>query len=115
MILKNKRAGRLFFTTDIAEAVKKSEVVFIAVHTPTKENGETNLRYVEDVSKEVAKAMDKYKVVVSKSTMPVNTGQKIKEIITKFCPKGLTFDIVSNPEFLKEGSAIKDFLKQIEL
>ena len=111
MILKNKRAGRLFFTTDIAEAVKKSEVVFIAVHTPTKENGETNLRYVEDVSKEVAKAMDKYKVVVSKSTMPVNTGQKIKEIITKFCPKGLTFDIVSNPEFLKEGSAIKDFLK----
>ena len=111
MILKNKRAGKLSFTTDIAQAVKKSDIVFIAVHTPTKENGETNLQYVENVSKEVAKAMDKYKVIVSKSTMPVKTGQRIKEIIAKFCPRNITFDIVSNPEFLKEGTAIKDFLE----
>lgn len=111
MILKNKRAGKLSFTTDIASAVKESDVIFIAVHTPTKENGETDLQYVEDVSKEVAKAMDKYKVVVSKSTMPVNTGQKIKEIVSKFCAKGVDFDIASNPEFLKEGSAIQDFLQ----
>ena len=68
---------------------------------PTKENGQTNLQYVENVSKEVVKAMDNYKIIVSKSTMPVNTGQKIKEIIAKFCPKSPTFDVVSNPEFLK--------------
>ena len=79
LILKNRKAGRLSFTTDITSAVKKSSVVFIAVHTPTKENGETDLQYVEDVSKEVAKAIDKYKIIVSKSTMPVNTGQRIKD------------------------------------
>ncbi|OGZ72553.1 MAG: UDP-glucose 6-dehydrogenase [Candidatus Staskawiczbacteria bacterium RIFCSPLOWO2_01_FULL_38_12b] len=111
MISKNKREGRLSFATSIAQGVGESNIIFIAVHTPTKENGETNLQYVEDVSREVARAMDKYKVLVSKSTMPVNTGQKIKEIITKYCPKGLAFDIVSNPEFLKEGTAIKDFLE----
>lgn len=111
MILKNKRAGKLSFTTDIARAVKESDIIFIAVHTPTKENGETDLQYIEAVSREVAKAMERYKIIVSKSTMPVKTGQKIKEIITKFCPKDIKFDIVSNPEFLKEGSAIRDFLK----
>ena len=111
MIQKNKRDGRLFFTTNIDRAVKESDVIFIAVHTPTKENGETDLQYVETVSKEVAQAMDGYKVIVSKSTMPVNAGKKIKEIIIKFCAKNISFDIVSNPEFLKEGAAIKDFLE----
>ena len=111
LIIKNKRAGRLSFATDIAQAVKESDIIFIAVHTLTKENGETDLQYVEAVSKEVAKAMDKYKIIVSKSTMPVKTGQKIKEIIAKFCPEHIKFDVVSNPEFLKEGTAIKDFLK----
>lgn len=111
LILKNKKGGRLFFTTDINEGVKNSDIIFIAVHTPTKENGETDLRYIEEVSKEVAKAMDKYKVIVSKSTMPVRTGQKIKEIIGKFCARNVKFDIASNPEFLKEGSAVKDFLE----
>lgn len=111
LIVKNKKQRRLFFTTDLKEAVRKSDVIFIAVHTPTKENGETDLQYVESVSKEVALAMDKYKVVISKSTMPVKTGQKIKDIITKFCSKNINFDIVSNPEFLKEGVAITDFLK----
>ncbi|MSU54262.1 MAG: UDP-glucose/GDP-mannose dehydrogenase family protein [Candidatus Staskawiczbacteria bacterium] len=111
LIQKNKKAGRLFFTGDIKKAVKESDVIFIAVHTPTKENGETDLQYVEAVSKEVAQAMDSYKVIVSKSTMPVNAGKKIKEIIAKFCAKNTSFDIVSNPEFLKEGAAIQDFLK----
>lgn len=111
LIIKNKKQGRLFFGVDIKEGVKSSDIIFIAVHTPTKENGETDLQYVEAVSKEVASAMDKYKIIVSKSTMPVKTGQKIKEIITKFCPKNIKFDVVSNPEFLKEGTAIKDFLE----
>ena len=111
LIVKNKEEGRLFFTTDIKEGVEKSDIIFIAVHTPTKENGETDLRYVEIVSREAAKAMGSYKVIVSKSTMPVKTGRKIKEIITKFCKKGVKFDVVSNPEFLREGTAVKDFLK----
>jgi UDPglucose 6-dehydrogenase len=111
MIAKNKKEGRLFFTEDIEYAVKSADIIFIAVHTPTKENGETDLQFVEDVSKQVAKAMDSYKIIVSKSTMPVKTGQKIKEIISKFCKKGVDFDVVSNPEFLREGSAIKDFLE----
>jgi len=111
MILKNKKENRLFFTGDTAKAVKESDIIFIAVHTPTKENGETDLQYIEAVSREVAGAMDGYKIIASKSTMPVRTSQKIKEIITKFRPKNIAFDIVSNPEFLKEGSAIKDFLE----
>ncbi len=111
LIAKNKKAGRLFFGTEIKEGVKNSDVIFIAVHTPTKENGETDLRFVEAVAKEVAKAMQNYKVIVSKSTMPVKTGQKIKEIMKKFAGKGINFDVVSNPEFLKEGTAVEDFLK----
>lgn len=110
LIIKNKGEGRLFFTTDITEGVKKSDVIFIAVHTPTKENGQTDLRYVKAVSKEVARAMDSYKIIVSKSTMPVKTGQKIKEIMSKFAKKAAEFDVVSNPEFLREGTAINDFL-----
>jgi len=111
MIARNRKKGRLFFTVNIRDAVKNSDIIFIAVHTPTKENGETDLQFVEAVSKQVAKAMDGYKIIVSKSTMPVKTGQKIKEIISKFCQKGIGFDVVSNPEFLREGSAIKDFLE----
>jgi len=111
LITRNQQNGRLSFTTNITDAVKKSDIVFIAVHTPTKENGETDLQYIEAVAREVALAMDKYKVIISKSTMPVRTGQKIKEIITKLCPKNIKFDVVSNPEFLKEGTAIKDFLE----
>lgn len=111
LIRKNEKENRLSFTNSVAKAVEKSDIIFIAVHTPTRDNGETDLQYVEAVSKEVAMAMDKYKVIISKSTMPVKTGQKIKEIITKFCNKSIKFDVVSNPEFLKEGAAIKDFLK----
>ena len=111
IIISNKKSGRLSFTTEVGLAVKKSDVIFIAVHTPTKDDGFTDLQFVEAVSEQVAKAMDNYKIIVSKSTMPVKTGQKIKEIINKFCKKGINFDVVSNPEFLREGSAVADFLK----
>jgi len=111
LIIKNQKEGRLFFAMDIKDAVENSDIIFIAVHTPTKTNGQTDLSYVGSVSKEVAKAMNKYKVIISKSTMPVNTGQKIKEIIAKNCKKGVDFSVASNPEFLREGSAIKDFLE----
>lgn len=110
LIIKNKKRGRLFFTSNIKEGVRNSDIIFIAVHTPTKKNGETDLRYVESVSKEIAEAMNEYKIIVSKSTMPVKTGQKIKKIVSRFCPEDIKFDVVSNPEFLKEGSAIRDFL-----
>jgi len=111
LVIKNKTMGRLSFTLNIKDAVENSDIIFIAVHTPTKENGQTDLRYVEAVSKEVAKSMNKYKIIISKSTMPVKTGQKIKETISRNCKKGIDFSIVSNPEFLREGSAIKDFLE----
>ncbi len=110
LIARNMKKGRLSFTVDIEKAVKSSEIIFIAVNTPTKENGETDLTFIENVSKTVAAAIDGYKVVVSKSTMPVKTGEKIKEILTKFSKKGMPFDIVSNPEFLREGTAVNDFL-----
>jgi len=110
MISENIKKRRLFFSTNILESVRNSDIIFIAVHTPTKENGETDLQYVEGVAKEVALSMNKYKVIVSKSTMPVKTGQKIKEIVREFIKKGVSFDVVSNPEFLREGSAVRDFL-----
>jgi len=110
LIAKNMKQGRLSFTLDVQKAVKDSDIIFIAVNTPTKENGETDLTFIENVSKTVAEAMNSYKVVVSKSTMPVKTGEKIKEMLVKFSKNGVPFDIVSNPEFLREGTAVNDFL-----
>lgn len=109
MMIKNAKAGRLSFTMDIVGAVRDCDIIFIAVNTPTKANGQTDLSYVETVAKQVASAMDGYKIIVNKSTVPVGTGQKIKEILAKFS-KNMSFDIVSNPEFLREGTAIGDFL-----
>jgi UDPglucose 6-dehydrogenase len=110
LLIKNKKLGRLIFTDSISVAVKKSDIIFIAVNTPTKEDGFTDLRYVEDVAKDIARSMDSYKIVVGKSTMPVKTGRKIKEILLKYCKNDVEFDVVSNPEFLKEGEAVYDFL-----
>src|SRR3970282_772803 len=90
------------------DAVKRSELVFIAVGTPAKTNGETDLSAVEDVARGIARAMDSYKVIVNKSTVPVGTGDLVREIIAKNQPKPVAFDVVSNPEFLREGSAIDD-------
>lgn len=111
LIKKNVSAGRLIFTTDLEKAVKQSQVIFIAVGTPPNHDGSANLEQIEEVAKEVAKYINEYKVIVNKSTVPIGTATKIKEIINKNQPtsKPFVFDIVSNPEFLREGSAVYDF------
>ena len=111
MVARNVADGRLTFTTSLADGVKRSELVFIAVGTPAKTNGETDLSAVEDVARAIARAMDSYKVIVNKSTVPVGTGDLVREIIAKNQPKPVAFDVVSNPEFLREGSAIEDTLR----
>jgi len=110
MVHKNMEAKRLDFTSEIEEAIKVSDIIFIAVGTPPKENGEADLSSVEKVSAIVADVMTEYKLVVGKSTVPVNTGRWIKKTINIRNIKGVDFDIASNPEFLREGSAINDFL-----
>ncbi len=111
LVLDNYKSGRLSFMTEIAPAVKASQVIFIAVGTPPRPTGEADLSYIEDVSRQVAKAMDSYKVVVEKSTVPVKTGEWVKRTIRFNNREGVDFDVASNPEFLREGSAIGDFLK----
>ncbi|MCG3175557.1 MAG: UDP-glucose 6-dehydrogenase TuaD [Candidatus Omnitrophica bacterium] len=101
---------RLSFTTDIASATKKSEVVFIAVGTPPRPNGEADLSFVEDVAQKIAKNLGGYTVIVEKSTVPVQTGHKIKDTVKHYARKGAQFDVASNPEFLREGTAIQDFM-----
>ena len=106
---RNIREKRLSFTTSVKEAVEKSKVIFIAVGTPQDEDGSADLRHVTAVAEEIGKAMNGYKVVVDKSTVPVGTANKVRETISKFTKH--EFDVVSNPEFLKEGAALDDFLK----
>src|SRR3989344_9636090 len=110
LIKEGIKKGRLSFSEDINYAVKNSDVVFVCVNTPTQKNGKTDLRYIKAVSREIAKAMNGYKVIVSKSTIAVGTSQKIKEIMKRHHHPKLKFDIVFNPEFLREGSAVDDFL-----
>jgi nucleotide sugar dehydrogenase len=114
MIVRNKEKGRLMFSTSVADSMKDADAVFIAVGTPPDENGNANLKYVFEVASEIGRNIDHYMVVVNKSTVPVGTGEKVKAIIKKEIEtRGLnvTFDVASNPEFLKEGNAIEDFLK----
>ena len=108
LVERNTKENRLSFTTDIKEAIKKSEIVFICVGTPPKDNGESNLIYVENVAREIAEHMDSYKVIVEKSTVPVETGEKVAETIKQNIKAEVEFDVVSNPEFLREGSAVQD-------
>ncbi len=113
MLRRNLQQGRIHFTTDTARAVRQSLVVFIAVGTPSKEDGTADLGYIEEVARTVGKTLDGYKVVVTKSTVPVGTGRRIQQIIREEKgngPQGV-FDVASNPEFLREGSAIEDFLR----
>jgi len=110
-VKRNIQQGRLEFTTKIAKAVESSLVIFIAVGTPRRGDGSADLKYVEEVAREIARHMDGYKVIVTKSTVPVGTGEKIREIISKNLKEQTDFDIVSNPEFLREGSAIEDFMR----
>ena len=107
----NVRAGRLDFTTDLAAAVKGADAVFIAVGTPSRRgDGHADLSYVFGAAEEIARALTGYAVVVTKSTVPVGTGRRVAEIIRKTRPEA-QFDVVSNPEFLREGSAIQDFMR----
>jgi UDPglucose 6-dehydrogenase len=111
LLKKNLEAGRLRFTTDIAGAVKQSLVIFIAVGTPPLSDGSADLSFVERVAETIAQHMDSYKVVATKSTVPVGTGKRIAEIITARQTRPTEFSVVSNPEFLREGAAIADFMR----
>lgn len=111
LVKKNVKAGRLSFTTDLPEAVTKSEVIFIAVNTPPQPDGKADLSYVAAAAREIAEAADSYKVVVDKSTVPVQTGERVGETIKRYNKRKIDFDVVSNPEFLREGNAIADFSK----
>ncbi len=111
LVGKGVKEGRLSFTTDIAKAVDKALVIFIAVGTPPRGDGSADLSYVEEVGKGIARNMTGYKVIVTKSTVPVGTGEKLREVIKKTQTHAHRFDIVSNPEFLREGAAIEDFLR----
>lgn len=108
IIRRNAAAGRLTFTTSIPDAVRDSEIVFIAVSTPPKADGTADLTAVALVAREVAEAMDGYRLIVDKSTVPVKTGEKVAETIKRYNRKNVDFDVASNPEFLREGSAISD-------
>jgi len=107
----NSRVGRLSFTDDVAEAVKKSKIIFVAVGTPPGPNGEADLSQVRAVAETVGEAMDGYRSVVNKSTVPVGTGDIVSHIIAKKSGGAYPYDVVSNPEFLREGSAIHDFMQ----
>ncbi|WP_139956358.1 UDP-glucose dehydrogenase family protein [Flavicella sediminum] len=114
MVLKNIKNKNLYFTTDLSEAIKDAEIVFIAVGTPMGDDGSADLQYVLAVAKSIGQTMQKRLVVVDKSTVPIGTADKVKAAIqTELDTRGvsLEFDVVSNPEFLKEGAAIADFMK----
>ncbi|SHK24232.1 UDP-glucose dehydrogenase family protein [Tepidibacter formicigenes] len=112
LVKRNMYYKRLDFTTDIKSAVEESEVIFIAVGTPPKDDGSADLQYVLQVAKDIAMYMNGYKVIVDKSTVPIGTGQKVKKVVNDILKErevDYKFDVVSNPEFLREGSAIYDF------
>ena len=109
LVNKNYSSGRLKFTTNLNSAIKNSDIIFICVGTPTsKKNSSTDLRYVFKAVTEISKYIDRFKIIVTKSTVPVTTGDKIEELILRKRKKKL-FEVVSNPEFLREGEAIRDF------
>src|SRR5471030_1791404 len=109
VVRRNRNEERLSFTTDLPAAVRASEIVFIAVGTPQGEDGAADLQHVLAVAKAIGQAMDKYTVVVDKSTVPVGTAKKVRDTIAQYTKQ--TFSVVSNPEFLKQGAAIEDFMK----
>jgi len=111
LVERTARAGRLRFTTRLSEAVDGALVVFIAVGTPPRGDGSAELRYVEEVAQGVAEHLDGYQVIVTKSTVPVGTGARLRAIIAARRRERVEFDVASNPEFLREGAAIEDFLR----
>ncbi len=106
---RNIKAGRLSFTTDLSKAVKNAKIIFLALPTPPGENGSADLSYVLGVANDLVNIISDYKVIVDKSTVPVGTAEKVRAAVAKNCR--VTFDVVSNPEFLREGFAVDDFMK----
>ncbi len=111
LVKKHVAAGRLRFTASTKEGVDNSDVVFIAVPTPPQADGSVDLSFIESVAREIATSMTSYKIVVDKSTVPVKTGDKVAETIKRYCKAKVEFDVVSNPEFLREGFAVDDLMK----
>ncbi|HEX6625517.1 MAG TPA: UDP-glucose/GDP-mannose dehydrogenase family protein [Pyrinomonadaceae bacterium] len=111
LVARNAQAGRLHFTTDIRLAVEQALVIFLAVGTPPREDGSADLRFIEEAARSVADHMNGYKVIVTKSTVPVGTGERLRRLIREHQGGGHNFGVVSNPEFLREGAAINDFMR----
>ncbi len=111
LVAANVAAGRLRFTDKTEEGVASSDVVFIAVPTPPLPDGSVDMSFIERVARDIAAAMTSYKIVVDKSTVPVKTGEKVAETIRRYCRAKVDFDVVSNPEFLREGFAVEDLMK----
>lgn len=109
LVKKNIDADRLFFTSEIGDAIEASDIIYIAVGTPMGENGEADMRYVHEVARTIGQHLNSYKIIVNKSTVPVGTGEQVRQIIMENRKnRFVQFDVVSNPEFLREGSAIED-------
>ena len=111
LVKKNLKEGRLSFTTDVDQAIREALVIFIAVGTPQGASGEADLQYVRQVAEAIGRNLNGYKVIVTKSTVPVGTGQMIEQIVKDNLGEVHGFDVASNPEFLREGSAIEDFMR----
>ena len=109
LFLRNQREERLKFTTNLEEGIADARVIFLALPTPTGENGSADMKYILGVAEELGKILKDYKVIVDKSTVPVGTAEKVRDVIAKNCE--CEFDVVSNPEFLREGVAVEDFMK----
>jgi len=111
LVAKNTNAGRLRFTTDARQAIEQSLVIFLAVGTPPKDDGSPDMSFVESAGRSIAQHMNGYKVIVTKSTVPIGTGERLRELIRDHQNAKVNFGIVSNPEFLREGAAINDFMR----
>jgi UDPglucose 6-dehydrogenase len=111
LVRKNVAAKRLRFSSSIEEGVDHGEVLFIAVPTPPQDDGSVDLSFVEKVAREISQYLDSYRVIVDKSTVPVKTGERVAQTIRRYARPGVEFDVVSNPEFLREGSAVEDLMK----
>ena len=111
MVKSNVAEGRLSFTASTGEGVRNSDIIFIAVPTPPQPDGSVDLAFIERVARDISGAMESYKIIVDKSTVPVKTGQKVAETISRYCKAKVEFDVVSNPEFHREGFAVEDLMK----
>lgn len=111
VLARARKNGRIRFGRSVREAVEHGEVVFICVHTPPRRDGSADLSFVEGVTREIAEHLPEYRLVVEKSTVPVRTGRRVAQTMKRYAPPGASFDVASNPEFLREGSAVSDFLR----